>query len=673
MGDAAASSAPRAASWAPPRARPTPDPPPGWSASDLRRLAAVAEAFARGDPQRLAALIADALATVAEPTDQRLLRLALRAMDSRLVNRLLGGRGARLRDMSESERDGYLMRWAMSGLAQRRTTFQVLKRLSLFFAYADPGPDGEGNPNWPTTGYGPLHVPVDPEPSPIEPIRIDRMTILEADVVVVGSGAGGGVVASELSKAGRSVVVVEAGQYVRESEMPLPEIDGLDRMYLDHGLLATDDAGVVLFAGSGLGGGTTVNWTSCFDPPGWLRSEWATRHGIDGFDRREGEVDLGVLRAELGYYEPPWVPPKDQVILAGAARLGWDAGQMQRNAWDCGDCGSCGFGCRRRAKRSGLVLHLADAARNGARVVVDAPVERVIVREGRAVGIEATTSDGHRLTVRAPQVVVAAGALRTPSILERSRVVHPALGRHLRIHPVPVVIGRYGRPVEMWRGTTQGASSRQFVGPGQPGGGPGGFIIESAPAHVGVAASLVPWEGRAANEATLAELRYLSPLIGICRDLDGGRVSLRRSGKVRISYRLSDRDAETVRAAAAALARVHHAANALEMVVLGTPAPRYFAGGHFEDFLRRLTRLDTAPNRLLITSAHQMGTARMGADPGEHVTDPRGRVRADAKGALVDGLYVADSSLFPTASGVNPMVTVMALARRVARTLIAEA
>ena len=666
MVDAPASEAPRAT-------RPAPDPPPGWSAADVRRLAAVAGAFAEGDPQRRAALIADGFARVADPTDQRLMRLALRAMDSGLLNRLLGGPGKRVRDMTESERDAYLVRWANSRLAKRRSTFQVLKRLSLFFAYADPGADGRGNPNWPAIGYGPLRVPVEPGPSEIEPVRIERRAILEADVVVVGSGAGGGVVASELAKAGRSVVLVEAGEYVREQEMPLSEIDGLDRMYLDHGLLATDDAGVVLFAGSVLGGGTTINWTSCFDPPGWLRSEWASRHGLDGFDGAEADADLRALHAELGYVEPPWVPPKDQVIIHGTAELGWQARQMERNASECGDCGSCGYGCRRRAKRSGLVLHIADAVRHGARVVVDAPVEQVIVRDGRAMGVEATTTDGHRLTVRAPQVVVAAGALRTPAVLQRSGLEHPAIGRNLRLHPVPIVIGRYGHAIEMWRGTTQGAASLQFLGPGRSGGGPGGFIVESAPAHVGVAAALAPWESRASSEADLGNLRYLAPLIGICRDLDGGTVTLRRSGTVRISYALSQRDADTVRSAATALARIHHAANALEIIVFGSPSARHFAGSHFEDFVRRLSRLDAAPNRLTVASAHQMGTARMGADPAEHACDPRGRVRRDDKGALVDGLYVADTSLFPTASGVNPMVTVMALARRVARTVAAEA
>jgi choline dehydrogenase-like flavoprotein len=455
--------------------------------------------------------------------------------------------------------------------------------------------------------------------------------------------------------------------------MPLPELDGLDRMYLDHGLLASDDAGVVLFAGSALGGGTLVNWASLFEPPDWLRHEWAAEHGLDGFDGREGDSDLATLREELLYAPPPLVPPKDLVILRGAEALGWEAGQMERSAVECGDCGACGFGCRRGAKRSGPVLHLAEAARRGARFVVEAPVERVLVHGGRAVGVEARTRDGHAITVRAPSVVLSAGALRTPAILLRSGLTHPAVGRYLRVHPVPVVAGRYGQPVEMWRGTTQAARSLQFLGPGRPGGGPGGFIIESAPAHVGVAASLLPWEGRAASAAQLEDLRYVVPLIAICRDLDGGTVTLRRSGAVRIRYRLSDRDGETVRAAAAALATIHRAANAIEITVLATPAPRSFAGDHFEGFLRRIERLDITPNRLFVTSAHQMGTARMGADPADHACDPRGRVRADARGTLADGLYVADGSLCPTAPGVNPMVTIMALARRVARTVAVEA
>jgi long-chain-alcohol oxidase len=653
--------------------RPTPAIPRGWNSKDLERLAVVAEAFAGGDPHRRAALIADAIARVADPPDQRLLRLALRAFDSRVINRLLGLGAVRLRDLDQDARDAYLMAWATSRLGRRRSTFQVLKRLSLFFAYADPGPDGEGNPHWGAMGYGPLRVPVEPGPPAVRPLPVNGPTVLEADVAIVGSGAGGGVVGQELARRGRSVVVVEAGPFIRETEMPLTEIDGLDRMYLDHGLLTSDDAGVVMFSGSVLGGGTTVNWASCFAPPDWLRTEWAREHGIDGFEGGEGEADMLALREELAFAEPPMIPPKDQVVLRGAAAVGWDAAPMERNAVACGDCGSCGFGCRRGAKRSGPVLHLAEAARNGARVVVDATVERVLLRGGRAIGVEAITSAGHSLTVRAPSVVIAAGALRTPAILRRSGLGHQAIGRYLRIHPVPAVIGRYGQPIEMWRGTTQGATSRQFVGPGRPGGGPGGFIIESAPTHVGVAASLLPWEGRAANEAMLADLRYIAPLIAICRDLDSGTVAMRRNGTVRIGYRLSERDGATVRAAAGAMARMHRAANALEISVLATPAPRSYAGDHFEGYLRRLARLDTGPNRMFIASAHQMGTARMGADPADHVCDPRGRVRADVRGTLVDGLFVADGSLFPSASGVNPMVTIMALARRVARTVASQA
>ena len=656
-------------------ARPTPQgPPPGWRASDLEVLAAVAETFSPGGAIRRAALISHALADVTDPADQRLLRLALRTFDSRSANLLLGAGPVRFRDLGQERRERHLLGWATSRIGGRRTAFQVLKRLSLFFAYADDGPDGSGSPNWRRIGYAPSEEPVSPEPSPIAPLAVGEATTLEADVAIVGSGAGGGVVAQELARAGRSVIVIEAGPYVRESEMTQHEMDGFDRLYLDHGLLATDDAGVVVLAGGGLGGGTTVNWASCFPPPDWLRAEWAGEHGLDGFDDEEADADLAALAHELGYDDPPSIPPKDAAILRGARALGWEASPMVRNAGGCGDCGACGFGCRRGAKRSGPRLHLAEAARRGARFLVEAPVTRILLEGGRATGVEGRTRGGHPFAVRARQVVVAAGALRTPVILERSGLRHPALGRYLRLHPVAAVIGRYVEPIEMWRGTTQAARSAEFAGPN-------GFIIESVPAHPGLAALAFPWAGLAESQAILDRLRHFAPLVGVCRDHDGGSLTLRRSGSVRISYRVSPRDTATLRRSLVATARLHRAARAVEVAALGTPAAWFghagFVAGsdieaQFEGYLDRLGRFDFSPNRGLLGSAHQMGTARMGAGPRDHACDPRGRVRADARDRMVGALYVADASLFPSASGVNPMVTVMALARRVARTVLAE-
>ena len=188
------------------------------------------------------------------------------------------------------------------------------------------------------------------------------------------------------------------------------------------------------------------------------------------------------------------------MILRGATALGWEAAPTRRDAVGCDDCGSCAFGCRRGSKRSGIRVHLARAHAAGARIVPDTAARRLILDEGRVVGVEAVhrPSDGgtRAVTVRARQVVLAAGALRSPSILQRSGLTHPAIGRHLRLHPVTVVAGRMPFPVEMWRGPLQAARSLEFLDD-EP--GRNGYAIEAAPGHAGLLALALPWEGTEAH------------------------------------------------------------------------------------------------------------------------------------------------------------------------------
>ena len=669
--------------------------PPDWSDRDLARLAAVFETFVTGGAIRRATMAAALLSDVADPADVRLLRRVLRAIDTRPANLLLGEGPVRFRDLRPERREALLRRWATSRLGARRTAFQVLKRLACFLAYADPGPaGGDGNALWTRIGYRPADEPVTPLPpalAPLEVAAVREPLVLEADMVVVGSGSGGGVMAAALAAAGRSVLVVEAGAFVPESHMPGGELEGFNRLYLDHGLTATADLGVAILAGSTLGGGTVVNWATCLAPPDWLRAEWAAGHGLEGFDGPETAADVASLQAELGVSPPPGIPPKDRVILDGAAALGWEAAPLMRDAAGCGDCGSCGFGCRRGAKHSGPRAHLAMAAVHGARVLARAPVDHVLIEQGRAVGVRGRVvfADGSSrpFDVRARQTVLAAGALRTPAVLAASGVAHPAIGANLRLHPVAVVAGRMPWPVEMWRGTMQGAGLVQFLRPGPAdrehhGPAHGGFLVESAPAHPGLVATAFPWDGAVDHAARMALVRSYAPLIGIIRDAGSGRVRPTGGGRVRVDYRLAAQDARTVRRALVEMARLARAAGAVEVVALGTPpatlqlAPARggapVAPPAWEAYLRRLAAFDFAPNRGFLFSAHQMGTARAGADPRTSACDPWGRVRTGTSGGVVPGLYVADTSLFPTASGVNPMITVMALARRVARTVLAE-
>jgi len=674
----------------------------GWSDADLATLAQLAETFVRGSSVRRAGLAAEALTRSADPSQVRQLRLVLRLIQSRLVNLLLTGRATAFRDLSPADRERYLLRWAHSRVPLRRSAFQAFGRLLAFLAYADPGPAGSPNPLHVAVGYRPEHPPVAGHRTGVRPLAFEPSEgplTLEADVVIVGSGAGGGVVAAELTRTGRSVVVVEAGPFVEESTMPTDELDAYRRIYLNHGLLTTWDGSVTMLAGTAVGGGTVVNWMTCLPATAEIRSEWAREHGIDRVDGAEFDADVGRIEAALGVAPTTVVPPKDQVILRGAGVLGWEAGPTRRNAADCRDCGSCPFGCRRGAKQSGIRVHLAAAQAGGARIVERARVTRILVEGGRALGVEASLlrtdpdtgeplagPDGdplgpstRRLVVRAPRVVLAAGALRTPAVLLASGLDHPAIGRHLRLHPVPVVAGLFDDPIDMWLGPMQAARSLEFVGETS---GRHGYAIESAPGHPGLIALALPWEGTDAHARLLGQIRRIAPLIAVTRDGGEGRVRPTAAGRVRVDYRLDAIGIATLRHALVSMANLARAAGARRIVAAGTPPAWYGLDGAasadgarvfaaFEDALRSF---DFGPNRGSVFSAHQMGTARMGASARDHACDPEGRVRAGQGGGqrIVDGLYVADGSLFPTGLGVNPMITIMALATRVARTVIAE-
>ncbi len=652
------------------------------------------------DGRQAADLAAEALTRAADPAQVSQLRLVLRLLESPILNLVTAGRPGGISSLPLEQRERLLLRWATSPIPLKRSAFQALRRLLSFLAYAAPaGLDGGPNPLHAAIGYATDAPPVAADVSPIRALDVDRSpgegpVRLEADVIIVGSGAGGGVVAADLAAAGRSVLVLEAGPCVDEATMPRTEMEAFSRLYLNHGLLSTWDASVSLLAGSAVGGGTLVNWMTCIDAPVAVRSEWASRHGLDGVDGAEWESDREAIEAELGVTVASTAPAKDAAILRAAAALRWEAAPTRRNGPGCSDCGSCPFGCPRGAKQSAIRAHLATAIGAGARIVDRVRVTRLLLEAGRVSGVEGnllvtdpatgmprlassgdpTAAVTRRLEARAPQVVLAAGALRSPAILQASGAAHPATGRHLRLHPVPVVAARMPEPVDMWRGVMQAARSAEFIDAAD---GRAGYIIESAPGHPGLLALALPWDGAADHAALMAAAHHLVPLIAVTRDGGEGRTTLTRAGRVRIDYRLDATGVATLRHALGSMARLARAAGAREVLAAATPIVRHEVDGaagegtRFEAFLGRLSELSFAPNRGTVFSAHQMGTIRMGAGTDDHAADPGGRVRG-ADGRSIGGLYVADTSTFPTGIGVNPMLTVMTMARRVGRTVRAE-
>jgi long-chain-alcohol oxidase len=616
----------------------------------------VAGTLVQDAPADLGARVARQIAKLPRAADRAELDLLLRLLDNRIVNLLLAGVPQPFTRMSPERRERYLCAWATSRIPQRRKAFQALKRLTTVTHYTTP--DAGRSIGYP----GPLGPPPQ-TPKPIRPLPITIDTTLDCDVVVIGSGAGGGVVAGELAARGKDVIVLEKGGYHNEADFTHQEGDALETMYDAGGLLASRDLGLVVLQGATLGGGTVINYTTSFHTPDTVREEWARGHALPHFTSAEFTHSLDAVAQRLGVNTAHANPSgRDRVLIRGLERKGWHHGLLPRDVRGCSQddaCGYCGFGCRRAAKQSTLITYLQDAAARGARLVVGCDVRRVDLDRGRASGVTARVGP-HSVTVRARTVVVAGGSIHSPALLLRSGITLPALGRYLALHPATAVLAHMDEDVRPWTGTVQAHYSDQFadLNDGY------GFKFETAPIHPSLQALAAPWESAAQHRARMAQLPRTA-LVGILlRDRFGGRVSVDAQGNPVVDYRLSRYDAGHLRRAFAAAGELLEAAGARE---IWAPLARCISyrpgaarGGAHEDWLARVDSAGWGPNELLLVTFHQMASCRMGATARTSVVDAENRVWG------IRNLYVADASTFPSASGVNPMLTVMAIAHRAA-------
>jgi choline dehydrogenase-like flavoprotein len=544
----------------------------------------------------------------------------------------------------------------------RRKAFQALKRLATVLYYT--ASDGAGtNPAWADLQYpGPLGPPPR-TPRRIRPLAITRDTRLDCDVVVIGSGAGGGVVAGELAALGKDVIVLEQGGYLAEADFTHLEGDAFRRLYDAGGLRATNDLGLVILQGSCLGGGTVVNYATAFRTPEGVREQWARDHALPHYLGPEFSASLDAVARRINANTEECRPSgRDEVLIRGLDRLQWDHGFLPRDTRGCpqdDECGYCGYGCRRGAKQSTLVTYLQDAADRGARIIVDCEAQRVILEGRYAVGVDARVGP-HALRVRARATVVAGGAIHSPALLLRSGVEGPALGRHLALHPATAVFGVMNEETRPWTGTLQGHYSDEFADLDRG----YGFKFETVPIHPSLAALAFPWESAGGHRALMGRLPHVAVAGVLLRDREGGRVTVDRDGQPVASYRVSRYDTAHLRQAIAAAAELLEAAGARE---IWTPQSRWVAYRPGEGpgaRARWAGRVDAAgygPNELLLVTFHQMASCRMGGDARSSVVNPDNQVHG------IGGLFVADASTFPTSSGVNPMLTIMAIAHRAAR------
>ncbi len=623
-----------------------------------RTLAAIVDAFvpaADGLPsaselgvhRRLLAEV-DALG---RPSLRRQLDLLVRGMDSRLGSLALAGRPVRFSALDQEAREDYLRRMGDSPIALKRTAFQDLKRLTLLLAYGI-----EDSPWRARTGF------VAPPPDLPSPSRVKVRTprpgeMLDADAIVIGSGAGGGVAAAVLAAAGKKVMVLERAAMVSEEAFGGPELDGLGALFLDRGLAATSDRWISIRAGSAVGGGTVVNWSTSLRAPAAVRDEWRAAGIDDDLDEHYAaiEEEIHVTTEESAPNGP------NGRLAAGLEALGLPVTVVPRNVRDCGDCGPCAVGCRRGAKQSTLRTSLVAACANGAEILDRTEVRRILVERGRAAGVVARVPGGE-ITVRAPLVALAGGSILSPAALLRSGIATATAGHGLHIHPVAALGGIYPEPLAPWAGVPQGVMSDAFAEID----GTWGFRLEAAPTHPGLIASGFPWWNSRDHRELMTQCDRIGAFIAIVRDRSVGRVELARDG-VTVRYEPGAAERELLRMGSLEMARVHRAAGARQIIPLLTPPLEWRSGEAFDPWLAALAHRPIEPNRILLFTAHQMSSCRIGTSPRDSVADPDGRVHG------VAGLYVTDASAFPTATGVNPMLSLMALARRTALRMVAAA
>ena len=629
----------------------------------LRQVQPVVAALARGIlgdayspevPGRMLELVAR---LPAKDRDQLL--NALRLADTRAGALALTGRATPVSWLTASEAETLVQKWKSSKVTHLRRLAKGLIPLSLTTAY------GYESPQWGRIDYpGPLGAAPD-EPRRLQPIEITSDEEMNCDVVVVGSGAGGGCVAAGLAAAGLDVVVVEKGGYRSERDFNHLEPDAARDMYLYSLTLLTSDLGVRIVAGATLGGGTVVNYTTSFKTPRYVLEEWARLSGMDAFVSGEFDAALDQAASRLNVNtDSSAAMGRDGVLEEGLKACGWHVDNLPRAVRGCTQdeaCGYCGMGCRVGAKQSTMRTYLEDAEKDGARIVTGVDVRKVNVVDGRATGITGRAGP-HTVVVNASAVVSSCGSIETPALLLRSGL-GGRVGHNLHLHPGTAPMGFFDDDVRIWEGTLQARYSNEFSG-WDGGYGP---LFETVPGHPGAFSTALPWQSAAQHWDVMARFRKVGFVAVLPRDKTAGRVRIARDGTPTIDYRLRKDDERRIAEGVIKGAQVLEGAGARQIFSLHPDMYTYVPGpGAHERWAEQIRGAGFAGGRATLVSYHQMGSCSIGVDPSSSAVNP------DHESHEVRNLFVVDGSNFPTASGVNPMLSIYGFAVRAAERIAAR-
>ncbi|GAB2222373.1 hypothetical protein Drorol1_Dr00013589 [Drosera rotundifolia] len=525
-----------------------------------------------------------------------------------------------------------------------------------------------------------FHVTVSQKKS--RPSLTNPSLIIHCDAVVVGSGSGGGVIAGVLAKAGYRVLVLEKGSYRARSNLSLLEGPTLDEMYEGAGMVTTTDLGITILAGSTVGGGSTVNWSASIRTPKHVLKEWCQEYELELFGSKLYRDAMDVVCEKMQVQ--PVVGDEglnNAVLRKGCEELGYPVNNIPRNATSDHYCGWCCLGCKDGRKKGTLETWLKDMVDSEKGVILP-NCEAIRVLHRRKKGRTRNTATGVAFqfihegvtqicVVESKVTIAAGGTLNTPVLLKKSGLKNNNIGKNLHLHPVTMAWGYFPETdptifpnKKSYEGgimTSMSTVASNFDTTGY------GTVLQTPSLHPGLFAALMPWTSGTDIKLRMSRFSRTAHLIAIARDKSCGTISTSCSSR-KIKYTLKTHDKTNLKKGIESMLRILEAAGAQEIGTHHVKGEkinvRTASSRDFEQFVKRESSRNLKGLSCPIASAHQMSSCRMGIDPRSSAVNQMGETWE------IEGLFVGDASVLPTALGVNPMVTVMAIAYCTAQSVL---